>query len=78
MNILEIVKDNIARFSCYREGELFYEVIDTSEIVICMFPINIRDTKDIGSAVFNAEHKAITLMRYIRLAKKNETLVMYK
>ena len=79
MTMVEIVKDNIARFSFYREGELYYEVLDgKSGNKICMFPVNVEDKRDIGNASFNVQHKAITLMRYIRKAMDKEELIMFK
>ena len=44
---------------------------------ICSVPINIDDKEDIGHATYNAEIKAISIMRYINKAKKNESLAFY-
>ena len=74
MKILDIVKGNTAKFSFYRNGMLYYNVIDASGRHICTFPVDITDKKDIGSATFSDVHKAITLMRYVRKAIEKETL----
>ena len=76
MNIKELVKDNTAKFSCYRCGVLYYDVIKNGK-AICMFPIDITDSKEIGAATFSAEYKAITLMRYIRKAIDDKSLIKY-
>ena len=76
MKITEIVKDNIAKFNCYKEGKLYYEIFVDGKPMY-MFPVNIEDKKDIGSATFGAEYKAITLMRYIRKAIENNNLIKY-
>lgn len=57
-NIKDIVKDKKAHFVFFRDRSLFYETDDGFQ-----FPIPIDDA---GSATFNAEEKAILLMRYIR------------
>jgi len=80
MKIIDIVgrkgQENIAKFNCYKEGRLYYEVyVDGKPIYL--FPINIEDKTDIGNAAFGVEYKAITLMRYIRKAIENETLIKY-
>ena len=57
-SIKEIVKGKNARFVFFRDKSLFYETDDGFQ-----FPVPIEDA---GSATFNAEEKAILLMRYIR------------
>ena len=70
MNIKTIVKDNVVRFSFYRAGHAFYEVeVDGSRY---KFPVNLED---LGTATLLPEHKAITLMRYIRKALEENTFV---
>jgi hypothetical protein len=70
VTIKEIVKDNVARFSFYRAGNAFYEV----EVAGTRhkFPVSLED---LGTATLLAEHKAITLMRYIRKALEDKTFV---
>ena len=70
MTIKEIVKGNLARFSFYRAGHAFYEV--EIEGTKYKFPVSLED---LGTATLFAEHKAITLMRYIRKALENKTFV---
>jgi len=57
-SIKEIVKGKNARFVFFRDKSLFYETDDGFQ-----FPVPVEDA---GSATFNAEEKAILLMRYIR------------
>ena len=57
MNIKDLVKGKTAKFVFYRDHQLFYE-IDNFQ-----FPVPIEDAK---GTHFNAEEKAILLMRYIR------------
>ena len=78
MKILDIVKDNTAMFSFYRNGFLYYDVIDSAGKPICNFPIDITDKKDIGSATFSNKYKALHLMHYIRKAFEEGTLQMIK
>ncbi len=56
--IIDIVKDQKAHFVFFRDQSLFYETDGGFQ-----FPVPIGDA---GSATFNAEEKAILLMRYIR------------
>lgn len=70
MKIKDIVKNNVARFSFYRAGHAFYEV--EVEGTKYKFPVSIED---LGTATLLAEHKAITLMRYIRKALEDKTFV---
>ena len=65
-SVKEIVKGKNAHFVFFRDKSLFYETDDGFQ-----FPIPIEDA---GSATFNAEEKAILLMRYIRkhIAKTEE------
>ena len=53
-----LVKNKTARFAFYRDRALHYETDDGF-----IFPVPIEDA---GSATFNAEEKAILMMRYIR------------
>ena len=78
MTVTEIVKDNKAIFSHYRNGLMYYDVLTPNMCFVCSFPIDITDTKDIGSATLEKSHKAITLMRYIRKATKDETILFTK
>ena len=79
MDIKRIVKNNIAKFSYYRDGMLIYDVIDhDTGDVKWTFPVDITNKSDIGNASFPAEIKAITLMRYIRKAIDSQSIVEYK
>ena len=60
MKIIELVKDQQVHFKYYRDNELWYETDNGF-----LFPVPL-DKKDIGTAVFNRDDKAIIFMRYIR------------
>lgn len=66
-------EENKVRFSFYREGKLYYDVIK-NDVPTWTFPVDVTDVGDIGRASFCAEHKAIRLMRYIRKAMENDEL----
>jgi len=68
VNIKDIVKGKVARFSFYRAGHAFYEVEVSGTKY--KFPVSLED---LGTATLLAEHKAITLMRYIRKALEDKT-----
>ena len=77
MKISELVKDNIAVFSHYRNDMLYYDVVNEDDEKVCTFPIDVSNKKDIGTATFSNNLKAITLMRYIRKAIGSESIVIY-
>jgi hypothetical protein len=60
----------LARFSFYRAGHMYYEVVVDGQRY--RFPVNLED---LGTATLLAKHKAITLMRYIRRALEDHTFV---
>ena len=68
---------NIAKFLHAIAGVLYYEV-QTAEGHAFIFPIDMNDRDDVGTATFHAEHKAITLMRYVRKAIENNSLIQVK
>lgn len=68
--VKEIVKNNTATFSFYRNGNMFYNV--TVYGVKYCFPVSLED---IGNATLLDTFKAITLMRYIRKALEDGTFV---
>lgn len=78
INIKEIVSDNnIAKISHAIAGVLYYEVT-TAVGNKYMFPVDMNDRDDVGTATFPAEIKAITLMRYIRKSIQTESLIKIK
>ena len=68
-NIKDVVKDNVARFSHYRDGTLYYEV-RVPDGRLFTFPITIEEAK---GGTFLAQHAAINLMRWIRKAMEDKT-----
>ncbi|CAG7581667.1 MAG: hypothetical protein SLAVMIC_00963 [uncultured marine phage] len=74
----EIVNDRerMCKFSHAIAGVLYYKV--ETDDSIYMFPINMNDRDDVGTATFECEIKAITLMRYIRKAIDQNCLIKIK
>jgi len=72
VNIKNIVKNNTAKFSFYRAGYMYYEVVVVVDGQAYRFPVSLED---LGTATLLVEHKAITLMRYIRKALEDHTFV---
>lgn len=72
--------EGTAKFYFYRNGKLFYRIVvlldevpgSVDDKLAYSFPI---DSSDLDGATLNAEEKPITLMRYIRKALEDETLV---
>ena len=62
-----------AKFVHAIAGTLYYRI--TTDDVVVEFPIDMNDKDDVGTTTFVASYKPITLMRYIRKAMKNETLI---
>ena len=74
LTIKQIVgNDNKAVFSHYRDGNFWYAV--SVEGKIYTFPISIEEAK---GGTFLAEHKAISLMRWIRKAIDGKTFQLAK
>lgn len=60
-----------AKFTHAIAGTLYYRI--TTDVV--EFPIDMNDKDDVGTTTFVASYKPITLMRYIRKAIENGTLI---
>jgi len=74
MKVIDIVRDRskMANFSYFCGGNLYYTVEYDGEMY--QFPIS-TDLKEVGSAPFDKEIKAITLMRYIRKSIDNNEFI---
>ncbi len=70
-SITEIVKGNTAVFSHYRAGVMYYAV-NVGEATYT-FPVYLDDIAD---ATLHTEEKAIMLMRYVRRAINEQTIVL--
>lgn len=75
MTLKEIVTStNFAEFSHAIAGVLYYKVkVGNKEV---MFPIDMNDKDDVGTTTFESYYRPITLMRYIRKAMDNGSLVV--
>lgn len=62
-----------AKFTHAIAGTLYYRI--TTDNIVVEFPIDMNDRDDVGTTTFVASYKPITLMRYIRKAMENETLI---
>ena len=59
MDVKNLVKGTTSTLTHYSDGNLWYKI----EGIEFNFPVPIEDTK---GAVFNSQHKTITLMRWVR------------
>lgn len=62
-----------AKFTHAIARTLYYRI--TTDNIVVEFPIDMNDKDDVGTTTFVASYKPITLMRYIRKAMENETLI---
>lgn len=77
INMTQLVKNNTASFSHYRNQHLYYTIGYESrqfQFPICIDPTD--ENYDIGNASLNATEKAMTLMRYMRKAIAAKTFVL--
>ena len=76
-SIKDIVKNNTAEFSFFRNGIAYYTVSfhGFAEDEKYIFPVPVEDLQQ--ATIFRT-HKAIELMRYIRAALKEGTFVKSK
>lgn len=63
-----------AKFVHAIAGTLYYRIV--TDDVIVEFPIDMNDKDDVGTTTFVASYKPITLMRYIRKAIDNESIII--
>lgn len=77
MTLKEIViSPNFAEFSHAIAGVLYYKVrVGDKEV---LFPIDMNNKDDVGTTTFESSYRPITLMRYIRRAMNEGTLVEMK
>lgn len=72
LKVVDLVrKDNHCSFHSYRNGTMFYEVESVTGVKY-LFPIPLDD---LGNASLAAKEKSVFLMRYIRTAMAENTLV---
>ena len=74
ITLKEAIKDTLSTFDHACTGVLYY--IDHVNGQQYQFPIDMNDKDDVGTTTFVASYKPITLMRYIRKAIANETLLI--
>ena len=75
MTLKEIVTlPSAAKFSHAIAGVLYYRIV-TDDIII-QFPIDMNDRDDVGTTTFVDSYKPITLMRYIRKAIDNQSIII--
>jgi hypothetical protein len=77
LSVSELVKNNSAKFVYFRDGSMVYDIVDEAGKKIATFPIDVSDKNEVGNAAFEANHKAINLMRYIRKSLKDETIFIF-
>ncbi len=75
ITVKELVKDSKqAYFSHAIAGNLYYRVT-IEDGSVWQFAVDMNDKADVGETTFNAQEKAILLMRYINKSLKNNDLV---
>jgi len=72
MDIKQIVKNNVVRFSRYRQGNAYYSVDVPAANATYSFPVRLAD---VGDATLLSVDKALVFMRYIRQAMEEGTFV---
>jgi hypothetical protein len=72
INIKDLVKDKTAKLSYICNCIAYFEIDEKYQ-----FPINLT-TDEWKTTYLYTEYKAITLMRWIRIAINNETLIILK
>lgn len=73
MKITDFVKTgNMAEFTRYRANILYFEAINQETSEMYEFPVY---CEDLGGATVNKHEKCLTLMRYLRKALEDKTLV---
>ncbi len=74
MELKNVVKNNnVAKISHCVAGVIYYNVV--VEDSTYQFSVDMNNKEDVSTATFEAEMKAITLMRYIRKAIDNKEFV---
>ncbi len=77
ITITELVRDNTAYFQYFKEGKMIYDIVDHAGKKVARFDVDVSNKEEVSNAAFEHTHKAITLMRYIRKAMKDETMFVY-
>jgi hypothetical protein len=70
MNIKDLIKNNTVHIDRYRHQHIYYRISYLGEDYT--FPVPLEDVQD---ATLHSEEKAITMMRYIRKAIDEGTLI---
>ena len=70
INITDLIKNNTAEMDRYRAQHIYYVIAYKRKLY--SFPVPLEDIQD---ATLNSSEKAITMMRYIRMAINNGTFV---
>lgn len=65
-----------AKFDYAIAGVLYYSIEHDNKKIL--FSIDMNDINDVGTTTFVSEYKPITLMRWIRKAIDNNSIVIHK
>jgi len=77
MTLKEIVTlQSEAKFDYAIAGVLYYSIEHPNGKIT--FPVDMNNKEDVGTTTFLSSYKPITLMRYIRKAIENNTLIEVK
>mgnify|MGYP000172651015 CR=1 FL=1 len=69
-----VIKDRNCYFEHFRQGNFYYRVLNVSSDEVYIFPVPLAD---LGEATLNDKEKSVLMMRYIRKAIEENTLVRY-
>lgn len=67
-----VTSDNLCDFTHYRQGHLYYIVFNKQDAKVYSFPVPIDD---LAEATINSQEKSVFMMRYIRKALSDGTIV---
>jgi len=70
INIKDLIQNNTVEMERYRAQHIYYVI--AYERKLYSFPVPLEDVQD---ATLHSSEKAITMMRYIRMAINNKTFV---
>lgn len=77
MTLKQIVTlQSLAKFDYAISGVLYYSIEHENGKIT--FPVDMNNKEDVGTTTFLSSYKPITLMRYIRKAIENNSLIEIK
>lgn len=78
IKLAPLIKDNTVKFSHAIASVLYYTITDKTDGSVYQFNVDMNDKEDVGTATFNAEDKAMYLMRYMNKSIKKGEFIKIK